>query len=300
MERARESEVCSAGEHVGGAQGAKKLGYLPWAHLRLPPFPHVAMRVLQLVHREDVQLTQISELIASDPAFASEVLTVANSPLYALRYSAHSILQAVSILGGNALQGMCVTVGVRAYLGKSMSHPSMKILWRHNLACAIVAQQLAESGSIDRDTAYTAGILHDIGRAALSVIQPREYSKLLAAHKGPAMGLLESERELFGVDHCEAGMQLIADWKLPPEFEAVIAGHHDPIVPGAEFNLGELVKVSCAISDAAGFAAAPGCEPIAYDELRAGLPHEVSAQLDPDPTVLAEKIGEAIRHIETV
>jgi hypothetical protein len=38
---------------------------------------------------------------------------------------------------------MCVTVGVRAYLGKTMSYPAMRNLWRHNLTCAIVAQRLA-------------------------------------------------------------------------------------------------------------------------------------------------------------
>jgi HD-like signal output (HDOD) protein len=142
---------------------------LPWAHLRLPPFPQVAIRVLQLANNEDVQLHQLSELISSDPAFASEVLTVANSILYSPRYPSNSILQAIAVLGADALQGMCITVGVRAYLGKSMSQPAMRGLWRHNLACAIIAERLASAGLLDKDTAYTSGIMHDIGRMALSV-----------------------------------------------------------------------------------------------------------------------------------
>src|SRR5208283_2349872 len=80
----------------------------PWAHLRLPPFPQVAIRVLQLANNENVQLHQLSELISSDPAFASEVLTVANSALYAPRFPSKSIQQAVVILGINNLQGMCL------------------------------------------------------------------------------------------------------------------------------------------------------------------------------------------------
>ena len=82
--------------------------------------------MLQLANNENVQLHQLCELISSDPAFASEVLTVANSVLYAPRYPSSSILQAIAVLGANTLQGMCITVGVRAYLGKSMSHPSMR------------------------------------------------------------------------------------------------------------------------------------------------------------------------------
>ena len=124
----------------------RQVANMPWAHLRLPPFPRVAVRVLRLANDENVQLHQLCELISSDPAFASEVLTVANSLLYAPRYPSTSILQAIAVLGANTLQGMCVMVGVRAYLGKAMSFPSMRKLWRHNLACAIIAERLAAGG----------------------------------------------------------------------------------------------------------------------------------------------------------
>jgi putative nucleotidyltransferase with HDIG domain len=228
-------------------------GNLPWAHLRLPPFPQVATRVLQLVNRENVQLHQLAELISSDPAFASEVLTVANSPLYPLHYHANSIMQAVAILGGNALQGMCITVGVRAYLGKSMNLPAMRVIWRHNLASAVVAQQIAAGSKFDKDTAFTAGILHDIGRTALSLVMPKEYAELLSTHRGSNLSMMDGERDLFGVDHCEAGLQLICDWKLPSEFNTVVSEHHQPILPGTPWSLAELIKVSCAVADSIGY-----------------------------------------------
>jgi HD-like signal output (HDOD) protein len=91
----------------------------------------------------------------------------------------------------------------------------MRALWRHNLACALIADQLASVGFLDRDVAYTSGVMHDIGRLALAVIRPKEYSLLLGAHSGSQRASLNAERELFGWDHCEAGRQLIADWKLP-------------------------------------------------------------------------------------
>lgn len=280
--------------------GSRRSKNLPWAHLRLPPFPQVATRVLQLVNRENMQLHQLAELISSDPAFASEVLTVANSPLYATRYTASSIMQAVAILGGNALQGMCITVGVRAYLGKSMNQPAMRTLWRHNLACAVVAQLIARSGACDKDTAYTAGILHDIGRAALSLVMPREYSELLTHHQGTNVSLLEGERNLFGLDHCEAGLQLIQDWKLPEAYEQVVACHHEAIVPAEKLSITELIKISCAIADAVGFPSFAGCVSPTYEELRGLLSESAKEKLDEDPTKLSEQITEAIKHIESV
>ena len=143
--------------HEGGDSVA-----MSWSHLRMPPFPQVALKVLQLASDENVQLSKLGELISSDPAFASEVLTIANSLLYAPRYPIKSILQAIEVLGAGHLQGLCLTVGVRAYLGKSLGHPAMRTLWRHNMACALIAQQIASAGTMDRDIAYTAGVMHGI------------------------------------------------------------------------------------------------------------------------------------------
>lgn len=281
-------------------QAGEKLASLPWAHLRLPPFPQVAVRVLQLVSQENVQLHQLSELISSDPAFASEVLSVANSMLYAPRYPASSILQAIAVLGANTLQGVCITVGVRAYLGKSMTHPAVRRLFHHNLACAIIAQRLASGGIIDKDLAYTCGILHDIGRIALAVIQPRDYAALLAGHRGSAASVLERERELFGWDHCETGHRMVAAWKLPADFDAAVFDHHDPRQADGAWGLAELIKMSCKMADSAGFPAFEGCESIPYPELLEELPARERSLFYPEQERLAVEVAAGIHAVESV
>ena len=273
---------------------------MPWAHLRLPPFPQVAVRVLQLANNENVQLHELCDLISSDPAFAGEVLMVANSLLYAPRYPATSILQAVAVMGANTLQGMCVTVGVRAYLGKAMHYPAMRDLWRHNLACAIIAQQLATVGFIDRDMAYTCGILHDVGRMGLAVIQPMGYTALLEKHCGSAASMLEAERALFGWDHCQTGRQLIDDWKLPEEFEAVVAEHHSARRKDGAWDVTELVKMSCVMAGSIGFAAFPGCEAAPFGELLNDLPARERRLFQADAGTLKHEVAESIHAIESV
>ena len=123
------------------------VGSVVWTQLRLPPFPQVAIRILQLANKENVQLHQLSDLISSDPAFASEVLTIANSLLYAPRYPSNSILQAVAVMGINNLQGMCLTVGARVYMGKASSS---------SLHAANLAPQ--HGHSVDRRTVGFGGI----------------------------------------------------------------------------------------------------------------------------------------------
>jgi HD-like signal output (HDOD) protein len=281
--------------------GRRKEAITPsWAYLRLPPFPQVALRVLQLAHNENVQLHELSGLISSDPAFASEVLTIANSLLYAPRFPASSILQAIAVLGANNLQGLCLTVGVRAYMGRSLNQPCMRAVWRHNLACALIADQLASVGFLDRDVAYTSGVMHDIGRLALAVVRPREYCLLLGAHSGSPTSILKAERDLFGWDHCEAGRQLIADWKMPPVFEPIVAEHHAPRQKDSPWCMADLINVSCRMADTVGCAAFSGCEVTPFPDLLDELPERERRLFHATVETLTAEIARKIDSVESV
>lgn len=271
-----------------------------WAYLRLPPFPQVALQLLQMANNENVQLYQLSNLISSDPAFASEVLTIANSLLYAPRFPTNSVLQAIAVLGANNLQGLCLTVGVRAYMGRTLQQPAMRALWRHNLACALIADQLASVGFMDRDIAYTSGVMHDIGRLALAVIRPKEYSQLLGSHRGTPASILLAEREIFGWDHCEAGRQLIIDWKLPSEFEPIAADHHEPRQKDSSWSMAELVNVSCRMADTAGFPAFPGCEATPFPDLLEEMPARERRLFHTEIETLAQEITRKIDAVESI
>jgi HD-like signal output (HDOD) protein len=246
-----------------------------------------------------VQLHQLSELISSDPAFAAEVLSIANSLLYAPRFPSNSILQAIAILGINNLQGLCLTVGARTSLGKSLSLPSMRAIWRHDLACGLIAEQLAAAGFMDKDTAYTCGVLHDVGRLALAAVRPKEYSLLLGSHSGTPDSILRAEADLFGLDHCAVGSHLIADWKLPNDFEAVVADHHTPRSAEGIWGISELISVSCRMADTAGFPAFPGCETTPYPELLEELPPRERRLFHAELETLVVEVSSRIGAVES-
>jgi len=271
---------------------------MPWAHLRIPPFPQVAIRVLQLTNNEDVSLSQVSALISSEPAFSSEVLTIANSALYAARFPVTSVLQAVAVLGTKSLRGLCLTVGVRAYLGDSLENQSLRAMWRHSLACALIAQQLARAGSMSSNDAYTGGILHDIGRLALAAISAKLYASLLETHNGSAGSILQAERDLFGFDHCEVGQHLIRDWKLPLNFESIVADHHSTRQKGGLWDMPGLINVSCRMADSIGFAVFQGCERTPYADLLDELPERERRTFSVDVDLLAFEVSSKINAIE--
>ena len=272
---------------------------ISWTHVRMPPFPQVALKVLQLASNENVQLSQVGQLISSDPAFASEVLTVVNSLLYAPRYPIRSILQAIEVLGASHLQGLCLTVGVRAYLGKSLGHPTMRTLWRHNMACALIAQQIASAGTTDRDIAYTAGVLHGIGLLALAVVRPREYIDLLGTFIGTSSGILDRERLVFGIDHCELGRKLVADWNLPEDFAPVMSAPHVRS-ESAQWGIAEIVGLSCRMADSAGFSAFSACHAAPFEELLEELPMRERNLFHRDVETLSFEVTKKIAALESI
>jgi putative nucleotidyltransferase with HDIG domain len=276
------------------------VGNVVWTQLRLPPFPQVAIRILQLANKENVQLHQLSDLISSDPAFASEVLTIANSLLYAPRYPSNSILQAVAVMGINNLQGMCLTVGTRVYMGDARALPFVQGIWRHSMASALIAEQLAMAGFMDKDAAYTSGMLHDIGRLALSTVRAKEYAALLETHTGSAGSILQTERDKFGLDHCEIGRQLVTDWKLPRDFGAVVSQHHAPRQEDASWAMSELIGVSCKMADSAGFPAFPGCEVTPYADLLNQLPLRERGLFHFDLQGLTSVVANKIQAVEAI
>jgi HD-like signal output (HDOD) protein len=271
---------------------------VPWAHLKIPPFPRIAIEVLQLVSGENGSMREISDLISSEPAFSSEVVTIANCPLYARRIPVTNVLQAVALLGTQNLKGLCLTVGVRAYMGDALNNDSLRAIWRHSLACALIAEELAMAGWIDKDSAYTAGLMHDVGRLALAVLLPKEYAALLESHKGSARSILEPERELFGFDHCEAGRHLVADWKLPPAFTVIVSDHHPQGGREPVWGMSAMINLSCKIADAIGFAVFPGCETSEYAELLEELPARERKVFRPDVADLALDVASKINAVE--
>ena len=155
-------------------------------------------------------------------------------------------------------------------------------------------------GLIDKDFAYTSGILHDMGRIALAVIQPKAYATLLETHRGSAASILEGERELFGWDHCETGIKLVDDWKLPASFEPIVADHHSERRKDGAWTTAELIKVCCKMADTAGYPAFAGCNTAAYPDLLDELPARERRLFYSDLASLAAKIESSIAAIELV
>jgi len=71
----------------------------PWALDKLPPFPLVASHLMQLLAEEDPDISEVGRMIAAEPVFATRVLQMANSPLFALTAQVKTLSHAIVVLG---------------------------------------------------------------------------------------------------------------------------------------------------------------------------------------------------------
>jgi len=260
---------------------------------QLPQFPGIATKVLRVLSRDDSRMAEIAGLIRADAALSSELLRIVNSPLYAVPSRISGIQQALVFLGFDETRRFVLAASMKSFFRTALRMDLLRDIWRHSLACAIVCEELSIACSASEgrdDRAYTTGLLADIGRLGLFVVHPRRYSELLSK---PAASCdpLEQERQVFGIDHCQAGAWLAAKWGLPEEVRRVAASHHNPPAPAA-VDLEKLVQTGVLLTGVLGFdVSAP---PHTMQEIRALLPHEAQYRFDPDPVTMKARIADRL------
>lgn len=258
---------------------------------QLPQFPAIATKVLRVLSHDDASIREISEFIRADAALTAGLLRTANSALYALPGPVTGVQNALVRMGFTEVKRFILTFSSQNLFQTSVRLDLLRALWRHSLACAWILEELSEAVSVPQgrgDSAYTTGLLHDIGRLGLFTLHPKEYAGLLSAPPGGPT-LPERERALFGIDHCEAGGWLARRWGLPEVVEASARGHHAP-PSSADFGLPDLVRVAVLITANLGFDAAPPERPYSLGEIRAFLPRAAQYRFDPDAAAMRARI----------
>jgi len=159
------------------------------------------------------------------------------------------VLQGLALLGAARVSNLIMTLTLSKMLARAGRSDAMRRLWRHNLACALAAQEMVEGD--ERDEAYYAGLFHDIGRLALFVQEPALYDRALRENRD----VDEMEFTVFGVQHPEVGALVIEKWKLPRAFLQVVLDHRSPKAGATKLTL--LVHDACEVADRLGFSFLP-------------------------------------------
>jgi putative nucleotidyltransferase with HDIG domain len=218
--------------------------------VQLPSLPQVVLDVVELLGHEDANIDDIAARIERDQALTARTLRIANSAFYGVPGRIGTIRSAVGILGLRTVGTLLTTAAVSGRFATAKC-PAFQfgVFWRHAIATALTARGLARQLRLDEDIAFTAGLLHDIGRLALAAQYPLEMEQVLRYARDADLPMLDAERCVLDVDHLGVGVLLATHWHFPPAVVAAIEHHHAPR-PGVAPSIADIVHVANAFAHA--------------------------------------------------
>ncbi|MGH2569701.1 MAG: HDOD domain-containing protein, partial [bacterium] len=217
----------------------------------LPTLPHVVSQVLEKTRNANSSLDEIVILISTDQALVSTFLRLVNSAFYGFSRRIATLKQAITLLGFRSVRNVVVNAGVVGiFRRRTFDVHHRRRLWDHSVACAVTARLLAErEGWAAKEEAFTAGLLHDIGKVVIDQYAPKHSAAILQrveAGEDPR----SAEREVLGVDHTKIGAWIAERWHLPKALCAVIEHHHEPDeAPGEVEGQAALVRIVAAANE---------------------------------------------------
>jgi len=193
----------------------------------LPTPPKVALEIMRACARDDCSNADLGALAARDSALTAETLRVVNTAWYGFREEVRTVAHAAVILGQRALRNLVLCIAVRdALKGAQIANFDSERFAEDSLRRAVAASLLAQFAGLDREEAFTAGLLQDFGLMVLFVVQPQadvRYSELRSLNPQRRLVL---ERERFCMGHDAAGALIAEQWELPADLREAIAAHH--------------------------------------------------------------------------
>ncbi len=193
----------------------------------IPALSETVQRVLATLDAGDFDYEQLRRLIEQDPGLSARLLQIANSALYGFPGSITSVKEACRVLGVTTVRQLTLSVGVlNEFPATDESGFDRAGFWLHCTGCGAAARLLAPHCELDPDQAFTAGLLHDLGKLVEDVYFPRAFARVLAHRDAHECSLREAEVAVLGFDHALIGGRLARHWELPDDLIDAIEGHH--------------------------------------------------------------------------
>lgn len=215
----------------------------------LAPLPASAARLAALVAQPNVPLKSVVDVVALDPALTARLMRVANSAASGSRMPVKSARDAVVRLGNATVLALAVAGAVGRHLKVSVPEYGLSEdqLWRHSVGTALGVERIAAvCGCPAPPEAFTAGLLHDLGKLIIARFVPKPtFAKIFEA-RNAGRTYFQAEREVLGTDHADLAARLAARWGLPEKIGHGVRYHHTPDAPEAA---GDLVADTVALAN---------------------------------------------------
>ncbi len=197
----------------------------------LKPIPQIALKILRMINEDLYKIDALSEEIRKDQVLSAKTLKLCNSAMFSNRKKIGSLEHAVVMLGQHLLLKFVISASLNNFFGQCrMGYSLCKGgIYHHAIGTAIIAEKLADlTGRISTALAYTAGLLHDIGKVVLDQYIHADFPLFYRQLNDEGKNLIEAEKNVLGIDHTEVGGLLSESWSLPQSLVEAIRYHHSP------------------------------------------------------------------------
>lgn len=213
----------------------------------LPALPHVVVRVMELTEDPNATAQDINAALNQDQAMTAKVLKLANSAFYGFPRRISTVTDATIFLGFKTVRSIVMAASVSEMLSKEIEGYAMDQgeLWKHSQSVAIAARLIAKRAKFPLlDIAYTAALLHDIGKVILNAYMKEQYIEVVQAVEEQGIPFMTAEESVLGFNHASVGARIAEKWNLPSELVEAIAWHHDPARASVNPKLTSIVHIA--------------------------------------------------------
>lgn len=219
---------------------------------KLPTVPSLLEQINQTLQRENVSLKEIALLVENDINITTQILKIVNSAYFGLFKNISSVQQAVSLLGLDLIKGLILGIDVfKGFTCPAAANPLIERIWQHSLTVARILQRIVVQERRDAhlaSTAFSLGILHDVGKLIFLTVLKEEYIELSADASQSGRPMWQIEKERYGLTHADAGAYLLGLWGLPEVLVSAVAESHEyeSTTNGSEY-LAKILRTADAI-----------------------------------------------------
>ena len=223
-----------------------------------PVIPSVASKIMAIAEDNiEISFKELERIISIDPMLTTKILKIANSALYARQSEIKNLQMAITLLGFKKIKSLVILLTASKFSRELKNREILAVFWRHSIATAFIAKyiMIRKKWRKDEETAFTAGLLHDIGQVALFQRYPEKYKVFLSDQS--ELGSLEQreqmEQSLFDTNHRILGGYILKKWNFPPVYVDTAEEHGSINVKSVYKNSIYAVTLADLITERTGF-----------------------------------------------
>ncbi len=248
----------SSDEQRLSPEGRSRLRAVVNRTVELTPLKTAATRAIQMAEDEHSAAMDLATVISSDPALTAKLLRLANSAYYGYSRQISNVREAVILLGMRTVRSVAISSAIIDAFGgaQATEHFDPDLFWAHSVCVGLVAEAIARNmrGARPED-AFTAGVVHDIGKLAVMTCEPQLFDELNRMVVEDRVPYGQAELRVLGFGHEHAGSRLAERWKFPISLVDAIANHHSGTFTEDGRTLGDCVAAADFACNRAGLAA---------------------------------------------